>query len=122
MYDCKVESHESTRQRAASSQSKNHDDHIASKRFTSMTHYNLVHKFIPMPQAVKIPDAKAAVDKGIWKKSRARIKLFWKQKKIESPLCYIVGHMSPQKCGVRTQITEVQRQNRAPGGHCKKRL
>ena len=26
-------------------------------------HYNLVHKFIPMPQAMKIPDAKAAVDK-----------------------------------------------------------
>ena len=23
----------------------------------SMTHYNLVHKFVPMPQAMKIPDA-----------------------------------------------------------------
>ena len=34
-----------------------------------MTHYNLVHKFIPMPQAMKIPDAKAAVDKE-WKKAR----------------------------------------------------
>ena len=33
----------------------------------SMTHYNLVHKFIPAPQAMKIPDAKAAVDKE-WKK------------------------------------------------------
>ena len=32
-----------------------------------MTHYNLVHKVIPMPQATKIPDAKAAVDKE-WKK------------------------------------------------------
>ena len=32
-----------------------------------MNHYNLVHKFIPMPQAMKIPDAKAAVDKE-WKK------------------------------------------------------
>ena len=29
----------------------------------SLQHYNLVHKFIPMPQAVKIPAAKAAVDK-----------------------------------------------------------
>ena len=28
-----------------------------------MTHHNLVHKFIPMPQAMKIPDAKAAVNK-----------------------------------------------------------
>ena len=38
-------------------------DHIAGKGFTSMSHYNLVHKFIPMPQVMKIPDAKAAVDK-----------------------------------------------------------
>ena len=29
----------------------------------SLSHYNLVHKFIPMPQAMKIPDAKAAVVK-----------------------------------------------------------
>ena len=28
-----------------------------------MTHYSLVHKFIPVPQAMKIPNAKAAVDK-----------------------------------------------------------
>ena len=29
----------------------------------SLQHYNLVHKFIPMPQAMKILAAKAAVDK-----------------------------------------------------------
>ena len=29
----------------------------------SLQHYNLVHKFIPMPQAMKIPAAKASVDK-----------------------------------------------------------
>ena len=28
----------------------------------SLQHYNLVHIFIPMPQAMKIPAAKAAVD------------------------------------------------------------
>ena len=32
-----------------------------------MTHYNFVHKFISIPQAIKIPDAEAAVDKE-WKK------------------------------------------------------
>ena len=67
MKSCKVESHESTRQRAESSQSQNYEDHIAGKGFTSMSHYNLVHKFIPMPQAMKILDAKTAVDKE-WKK------------------------------------------------------
>ena len=34
---------------------------------TSLQNYNLVHKFIPMPQAMKIPAAKAAVDKE-WEK------------------------------------------------------
>ena len=66
-YDCVVESLESTRQRAESSQPKNHEDHIASKWFTSTTNCSSVHKFIPMPQTMKIPDAKAAVDKE-WKK------------------------------------------------------
>ena len=60
-------SHESTRQRVESSQLPNHEDHIAGKGFTSMSHFILVHKFIPMPQAMKIPDAKVAVDKE-WKK------------------------------------------------------
>ena len=44
-----------------------HEDHIAGKGDNSLQHYNLVHKFIPVPQAMKIPDAKAAVDKE-WKK------------------------------------------------------
>ena len=82
--------HESMGQRLASSLPRNHEDHIVGKGFTSMTHYNLVGKFIPMPQAMKIPDAKAAVDKE-WKtletilaltvgKSQARRRLFWKHK------------------------------------------
>ena len=36
-----------------------HEDRIAGKGFTSTIHYNSVHKFIPMPQAMKIPDAKS---------------------------------------------------------------
>ena len=44
-----------------------HEDRIAGKGSTSMIHYNLVHKFIPVPQAMKIPDSQAAVDKE-WKK------------------------------------------------------
>ena len=39
-----------------------HEDHIAGKGDNSLQHYNLVHKFIPMPQAVKILAAKAAVN------------------------------------------------------------
>ena len=42
---------------------KLHQDHSTAKGTNSLTHYSLVHKFIPMPQALKIPDAKAAVEK-----------------------------------------------------------
>ena len=40
---------------------------IAGKGDNSLQHYNLVHKFIPMLQATKIPAAEAAVDKE-WEK------------------------------------------------------
>ena len=44
-----------------------HQDHIAGEGENSLQYYNLVHKFIPMPQAMKSPSAKAAVDKE-WEK------------------------------------------------------
>ena len=44
-----------------------HEDHIAGKEDTSLQHCNLVHKCVPMPQAMQIPAAKAAVDKE-WEK------------------------------------------------------
>ena len=36
---------------------KGHEDHIAGKGYNSMNHHNLAHKFFPIPEAVKIPDA-----------------------------------------------------------------
>ena len=47
----------------------------------SIQHYNLVHKFIPMPQVIKIPEAKAAVDKEWekWEKISA-----WNLRKVRS--------------------------------------
>ena len=44
-----------------------HEDHIAGKGDNSLQHYNLVHKFILLPQAMKIHAAQAAVDKE-WEK------------------------------------------------------
>ena len=64
---CILEANESTRMRMGNSEPSNHEDHIAGKGENSLQHYNLVHKFIPMPQAKKIPAAKAAVDKE-WEK------------------------------------------------------
>ena len=36
---------------------------LQGKGVNSLNHYNLLHKFILMLKAMKIPDAKAAVDK-----------------------------------------------------------
>ena len=62
-YACMVECHQSGRQRVEPSLPQFREDHIAGKGVNSMSHYNLVHKFIPMPQVAKIPDATAAVEK-----------------------------------------------------------
>ena len=64
---CILEASESARLRMGESLPSHHEDHIAGKGENSLQHYNLVHKFIPMPQAMKIPAAKAAVDKE-WEK------------------------------------------------------
>ena len=66
-FACILEASESTRMRMGESVPKYHEDHFAGKADNSLQHNNLVHKFIPMPQAMKIPAAKAAVDKE-WEK------------------------------------------------------
>ena len=48
-----------------------HEDHSAGKGDNSLQHSNLVHKSIPMPQAMKIPAAKTAVDKE-WAEVRSK--------------------------------------------------
>ena len=62
-YSCIVEADESTRKRMEGSLYKDHEDHVAGKGMHSLSHYNLVHKFILMLQGMKIPDAKVAVEK-----------------------------------------------------------
>ena len=62
-YVCIVEADESMRIRMDGAPHRYHEDHIAGKSMNSLSHYDLVYKFIPMPQALKIPDAKAAEEK-----------------------------------------------------------
>ena len=66
-FACILEASESTRLRVEESLPKYHEGHVAGKGDNSLQHYNLVHKFIPMPQAMKFTAAKAAVDKE-WEK------------------------------------------------------
>ena len=53
-YACLAEANESMRIRLAGVPHRHHEDHISAQ--------NLVHKFIPVPQALKKKDAKAAVE------------------------------------------------------------
>ena len=78
-----------------------------------MTHYNLVHKFIPMLQALIIRDGKAAMDKewkkletiSAWQLDKVKIKkrLFWRHRmrKRKSTVFTLMGHLSSQKCWVK---------------------
>ena len=107
---CILEADESTRLRMGESLPTHHEDHIAGKGDNSLRHYNLVHKFILMPQAMKIPAAKAAVDKdweklekiSAWdlKKVRSKSEVIDEAKDVGrySSFCIINGHMSSEKC------------------------
>ena len=70
-YACVVDADESTRPRLEGAGHKPHQDHITAKGTNSITHYSLEHKFILLPQAFKIPAAKALVEKEFqnWRKS-----------------------------------------------------
>ena len=61
-YACIVDTDESLRIRLEGVPRRYHEDHTEEKGMNSLSHYNLVHKFIPMPEAKKILDAKAAVE------------------------------------------------------------
>ena len=107
---CILEAGEFTRLRMGESLRTHHEDHIAGKGDNSLQHYNLVHKFIPVPQTIKNPAAKAAVDKewekleqiSAWKLTKVRSKKrgdrLSKDVGRKSSFCIIDGHMSSEKC------------------------
>ena len=124
VYGCLVESHESTRQRAESSQSKIVKITLQEK--------DLLRCLFPVWYTGSSRCQKRwkfRVQKPLWKKWKKLETIpAWNldsqeqkggysgssKRQKESPLCYIDGHLSPQKRGVGTKITEVQRQSRAP--------
>ena len=66
-FACILKASEFSRMRMEACLPKYCEDHIAGKGDNSLQHYNLVQKFIPVPQAMKIPAAKAALDEE-WEK------------------------------------------------------
>ena len=62
---CILEADQSTRLRMEESLPIHHEDHIAGKGDNSLQHYNLVHKFNPMPQAMKNSCSKSIGGQGL---------------------------------------------------------
>ena len=62
---CIVEAHESTRLRVESSLPKDHEDHIAGRGYNSVTHYKMVHKSIPTPQAMNNSGCESSSGQGM---------------------------------------------------------
>ena len=80
---CILGASESTRLRMGESLPNHHEDHIAGKGDNSLQHYELVHKYIPMPQAMMIPAAEAAVDQE-WEKLKLEKIPAWDLTKVRS--------------------------------------
>ena len=78
---CILEADEFKRLRMGESLPNHCEDHIAGKGNNSLQHYNLVHKFISMPQAIKNSSSKSSSGQGMGK-----IKKFsaWKRTKVRS--------------------------------------
>ena len=66
---CIVEVGECMGMRTEGSHHKNHEDHISGKGMNSLSHHNLLHKFIPWSQEMKIPTEEASVEKE-WENSQ----------------------------------------------------
>ena len=62
-----LEASESPRLRMGESLPHHHEDHIAGKEDNSLQHYNLVHKFIPMPQSYENSSSKGSSGQGMGK-------------------------------------------------------
>ena len=104
------------------------------ERQNSVLHYNFVQKFIPMPQAMKIPDAKAAVGKE-WKKLETIPA--WDVRKVKSKKEVIKRHRKTTTkvhfaslmdlCHLKNsefepQFQKYKRKSRVSGRHCERRL
>ena len=106
---CILEAGESTRLRMGESLPNHHEDHVAGKGVNSLQHYNFVHKFIPVPQAIKIPASNCSCGHGMGtigenscvepdkSQKQARGDRCSKDVGRESSFCIINGHLSSEK-------------------------
>ena len=78
-FSCTTEEHESTKQRIESVTKRNHEEHMTGKGRNSVLHYNLVHKFIPMPQAIRFQ-----MQRQQWTRKKLETIPAWDVRKVKS--------------------------------------
>ena len=71
-YACIVDADESMRKRLEGVPHRYHEDDISAKGINSLSHYNLVNKFIPMPEAKK----KNGCNKQQWRKKGKHLRKY----------------------------------------------
>ena len=118
-----VEANESTRTHSGKTEPSDHADLIAEKGVKSLSHYNLVHKPAPIRQAMRILDAKAAVDKE-WEElenspdwQMTNVKSTKKKRSSKKDLeeggtvhfCYADGLLPLSELGVGAKVPQTQR-------------
>ena len=104
-----------------------HEDHIAEKGFNPLRHKKKENEIVPMLQEMKIPDAKAAVDKEwekleklpAWPLTKVNSKkkgevILEAEKEQRTVHCYVDRQLSSQECGVGAEVSKVHRSGRAP--------
>ena len=108
-----------------------HEEHIAGKEKNSVFHLNLTHKFIPMPQAMKIPDAKAAMDKERKKletspawdaEQEGRHKRFTEKNNNKVHLASLMDLSHLKNSELEPQFQKYKRKSCASRRHCERRL
>ena len=115
-FACILEASESTRMCMEETLPKYHEDHIAGKGDNSLQHCNLVHKFSPVPQAMKIPAAKAAQGMGKIGEDFG-VEPDESQKQDvgrKSSFCLTDGHMSFKECRIGDKASQIQRSSCTP--------
>ena len=112
---CILEASESTRLRMEESLPNYYEDHIAGKGDNSLQHYNLVDKFIPVPQAMKIPAAWAAVDKECEKLEQTPA---WDLTKVRSEKEEIDESRTKGACRIGGKAPKIQKAE--PRWHCER--
>ena len=72
-YACIVDADESLRIRLEGVPHNDHEDRISAKGINSLSHCNLVHNFMPMPEAKK----KKRMQRHQWRKNGKNLRKYW---------------------------------------------